>query len=756
MQTTRILFLAADPRETFRLHLDEEVRAVSAGLQSSGAADRIELQVPWAVRVEELPRLLLLTRPHVIHFSGHGSSAGELLLVGNDGVTPVSVSPTKLRAIFEGLQDHIRCVVLSACFSAAQAAALAQVIPCVVGMSKTIRRDAARAFAVGFYQALAFGRSIQAAFRLGQAKTEWAQVGDEREVPQLLLKPGVDAQQITLVQDQTERPVDEPVTEAESGQPTSPPPHHLVLCFSRQDTDGKTALTKHLAPLVKQGAMSLWSVDDIPYGAPAAAELTREIELADAALLLLSADFLDDGDLLLKRLREQLLDAHRQRGLRLIPILWRPCNWQHVPWLALLTPAPRDGAPLKGLDASRRENAIVSIAAQLRERPRTTSRAVLVPKPTGGLHPGVAAGGKVDRSGDAWPSATTEPSMEVSTDLQHTDPLSARQQPPARIPQAASAGLISTTVAADALPARSRLAPERQAIDSALARRVYGYGEPLLDCDRGEQWESLRGLVRNAHHELILLPGAVGQAHRFFLDRIEIALPSDPPRRVIRVDWEAPKNLAVPQFHQTKREALAALALAMDEPTDDFDELRKALHAQLEAHHLVLLHPVVNRCLGEPELTRYYCEWILELLGDSRTPFRCKLVQPIEWAASHKNLLNSVRGLFSSNSASAVLADARQAQIFMQTIKKEIATATKKNQQPQFLHVTALPELSQLLKQDVVRFLEIVHYGDDQPHPEQTRSSLADHVLAGDANSEQILQRLCRELPPDMRPSGRP
>lgn len=468
----------------------------------------------------------------------------------------------------------------------------------------------------------------------------------------------------------------------------------LLICFSSQDADGKAEVVTQLAPLLQKSALSSWSIDEVPYGAASSAEFAREAERADAALLLLSADFLADV-----QVEEQLSileEQHRQRGVRIIPLVWRACSWQQLDWLKLLTPAPRDGSALMSMDRPRRERELVTIVSQIRLDPVST---VAAARPQAG-------------------AKAADPQQRLSDG--------------------------------------SRVPRLHAAADPALARRLYGYGEALLDCNRGEQWESLRALVRNDQHELILLPGPAGQAHRFFLDRIEIALPGEPPRRVIRVDWEAPRELTVPQFRQNRREALAALAQALDLPASSIEDLPKALHAQLEEHHLVLLHPVVNRCLGEVELSQYYCDWIPELLGNSRTPYRCKLVQPIEWSAEGQNLRRFVKGLLGRDSGRAVRADQRQAMTFMDGVKKQMAAAAKKRNQPQVLRVTQLPELAQLLKKDVVKFLEIKHYGDDLPEPDGARSALADHVLEGDVSSEQILQRLCRELPREMWPSGTP
>jgi hypothetical protein len=59
---------------------------------------------------------------------------------------------------------------LNACYSATQARAIAEHIPYVVGMSESIGDDAAILFAIGFYKALAGGKSIPKAFEFGKVE----------------------------------------------------------------------------------------------------------------------------------------------------------------------------------------------------------------------------------------------------------------------------------------------------------------------------------------------------------------------------------------------------------------------------------------------------------------------------------------------------------------------------------------------------------------------------------------------------------
>jgi hypothetical protein len=193
----RILFLAANPHDTDRLRLDQEARTIDERLRTAEFRDRFDLVSHWAVRHTDLSEYLLRHTPHIVHFSGHGSKSGKIVLEDENG-NAQAVSPEALRQLFRILKDNIRCVVLNACLSANQAEAIVQEIDCVVGMSEKIGDDAAIRFAGGFYRALGYGRSVQTAFELGRNEIDLTGL-DEGAIPKLLVKPGVNAADITFI-----------------------------------------------------------------------------------------------------------------------------------------------------------------------------------------------------------------------------------------------------------------------------------------------------------------------------------------------------------------------------------------------------------------------------------------------------------------------------------------------------------------------------------------------------------------------------
>ena len=170
---TNILIITANTKDTIPLRLDEEVREITSGLQRSANRDEYQLKQVWACRPVDVRRAILDFRPNVVHFSGHGSGDDGLAFedeAGNTKLVPASV----LADFFALFADTVQCVVLNACYSDVQAAAIAMHIPNVVGMQREIGDRAAIEFAVAFYDALASGRTVDFSHRLACNAIAWA------------------------------------------------------------------------------------------------------------------------------------------------------------------------------------------------------------------------------------------------------------------------------------------------------------------------------------------------------------------------------------------------------------------------------------------------------------------------------------------------------------------------------------------------------------------------------------------------------
>lgn len=203
MNQLKILFLAADPFSippdgtSPRLRLDEEFRQTRKKVRSALYGYVLDFDWRPAARTKDLQHALEETHPRVVHFSGHGSDRG-IVLVGADGRTPRRIGADLLRELFQMDCRSIRLVVLTACHSLSHAEALKEVVGCAIGTRRQISDDAAITFNAKFYSAIASGRSVKQAFERARVAVE-LDYPDERGNLELLHRANVDPAKLVLV-----------------------------------------------------------------------------------------------------------------------------------------------------------------------------------------------------------------------------------------------------------------------------------------------------------------------------------------------------------------------------------------------------------------------------------------------------------------------------------------------------------------------------------------------------------------------------
>jgi tetratricopeptide (TPR) repeat protein len=160
----KILFLSANPVDVVTLLRSEiEHREINQKIQLGRYRDHLILIPKFALRTSDLSQVLLEHQPDIVHFSGHGKQNGELFLEDEAGKRK-AVSLQAFADLFRLHNDHIRLVVLNACYAKEQAKILSQTIEFTIGMNDTIDDKAAIVFASEFYMTLAFGRPVKQAF----------------------------------------------------------------------------------------------------------------------------------------------------------------------------------------------------------------------------------------------------------------------------------------------------------------------------------------------------------------------------------------------------------------------------------------------------------------------------------------------------------------------------------------------------------------------------------------------------------------
>ncbi len=196
-EPTTILILASNPSGTGILQVDLEHSRISTKIQESDNAASFRIRSKKAVTLSEFQEYLYDERPTIVHFSGHGEKSNPELqdvihrglnLGGDNGQqvpqddtgiilydeskrNPFFVGTDVVKSIFETIVNDenvpINVVLFNSCYSEAQAQALAQVVPYVIGTSWAVRDDAAIAFATGFYSRIARGLNIRSACKFG-------------------------------------------------------------------------------------------------------------------------------------------------------------------------------------------------------------------------------------------------------------------------------------------------------------------------------------------------------------------------------------------------------------------------------------------------------------------------------------------------------------------------------------------------------------------------------------------------------------
>lgn len=190
-----VLFLASNPRDQEQLNLDEEVRSIKDMISKAKHRDSVKLESCWAVRPGDILQSMNEFEPTIVHFSGHGSDADELVLMDNQQQTKL----VSLDAIVQAMSvanDNLKLVFFNTCFSETQAKKVVEHIDAAIGMRTSISDDAARIFSSHFYSSISFGHSIAKAF--GQAKAALMLEGvKEESIPQLFTK--IDAEDLYIV-----------------------------------------------------------------------------------------------------------------------------------------------------------------------------------------------------------------------------------------------------------------------------------------------------------------------------------------------------------------------------------------------------------------------------------------------------------------------------------------------------------------------------------------------------------------------------
>ncbi len=185
----RILILVANPFDTAALTLDEEYQRIHNLWRSCDLRDSFEVHHCLATRAETLQSEVLQFKPHLIHFSGHGTE-DSVIFTDSTGYQTHEVSKSALANLFKLCAPDLKAVFLNACHSAINAEDITEQVDYFIGMNDAIDDKAGTVFSQGFYSAI-FNHDdldIEQAFKAGLNQMAIARIANAEQQLRVLQK----------------------------------------------------------------------------------------------------------------------------------------------------------------------------------------------------------------------------------------------------------------------------------------------------------------------------------------------------------------------------------------------------------------------------------------------------------------------------------------------------------------------------------------------------------------------------------------
>ena len=159
----------------------------------------------------------------------------------------------------------------------------------------------------------------------------------------------------------------EPQSDWNAPPASGAPKRHVCITYSLEDQEWQEKLAVQLEVLENFGVLEPWT-DQGAYGVIEIGEMRRQMrdamDRAAVVILLISANYLKSPFVRDEEI-PQLMRQKSEEGVRVIPLIVRPCPWQRVPWLKETTPSPKDGIPLSTLSEAQAEIELATLATEI-------------------------------------------------------------------------------------------------------------------------------------------------------------------------------------------------------------------------------------------------------------------------------------------------------------------------------------------------------------------------------------------------------
>ena len=138
----------------------------------------------------------------------------------------------------------------------------------------------------------------------------------------------------------------------------------VFISYSHMDEDWKDHLVSHLGVLQQEGLLELWDDRRIGAGEDWENEIEEAMAKASVAILLVSRHFLT-SNFIIKKEVPRLMERREKEGMRIFPIIAKPCAWKQVEWLSRMNLRPKDGKALSGGNEHKIDTDLAAIAEEV-------------------------------------------------------------------------------------------------------------------------------------------------------------------------------------------------------------------------------------------------------------------------------------------------------------------------------------------------------------------------------------------------------
>ena len=139
----------------------------------------------------------------------------------------------------------------------------------------------------------------------------------------------------------------------------------IFISYSHQDETWKDRLQKALKVLELEGYFKVWEDRQIKPGDDWQLVIERELNQFDVGIMLISNDFLTSNFIRTKEI-PALLNRREQVGMRLIPLMLKPCTWEEIPWLKAIMGGSKDNVALSGLSEHEQDETLTNLAREIK------------------------------------------------------------------------------------------------------------------------------------------------------------------------------------------------------------------------------------------------------------------------------------------------------------------------------------------------------------------------------------------------------